>query len=1106
MLIGDTLTKQEIRAICGSAFYRRGEEYFRARRVQKLTYDPDECRYEAIVKGSKSYSVSIIIDDSEDYFEGDCGCPAYDSYYGYCKHIAAVLLQIEEMGRQAGVAAPLPSGKSAISSATLKDAKKTPAQSPSIPERDAVLARNVLALFDRQAGEWTNDRNGALLPQPITEAAVEYICRVELGYRNTVSVELKVGVGRLYVVQKIKDFLDKMDKRVPVPFSKLFTFDSNVHAFSQRDEAILGMLLETYRNEQVYREMGGSFYSYPYGGDRALYIPPSTMNAMLPLLIDAGARFEMAGHVFESLAVHEGAVPLDFLLREGPITNSYKLELQGITNLLVAPKYGFAVTKNGTLYRMNHSLLKRLTDLQTMLNQAPGGTITIPPAQADGFFQRVAPELKKIGDFKVDTSIEQKIVTAPLRAQVYIDRSDGLISAKVEFVYGESRFSPLNDMVDAIKPGSIVMRETEREKAVIDGLMHTGFQPQGNCYSLTGEEAEYRLLFGGLEWLQQLAEVYVTPAVQALRYSKVHRPRATVDVDTAVNWLEVRFHLDGVEEKDYIALLRSLSEKKKYHRLTSGAFISLEEEGFAEIGRLFEELGIRKSEVKGERVKLPVVRGLSLSEQEGTASGSVKLGKPLRNLLANLRNPDNLDFEPPATLAPLLRDYQKHGFQWMKTLGYYGFGGILADDMGLGKTLQSISYIVAERERSDFKANPVLIVCPASLVYNWRNEFAKFAPQLKVAVIEGSKAAREMMLEEAASADVLVTSYPLLRRDLDAYTDKTFHALFLDEAQAIKNNATQTAQAVKALPAAQRFALTGTPVENRLEELWSIFDAVFPELFAGRRAFSDLQADQVARKVRPFLLRRLKKDVLTELPDKIETLQTSALLDEQKKLYMAYLMKLKQETSELLQEDGFQKSRMKILAGLTRLRQLCCHPSLFLEDYKGESGKFEQLLQLVEECLNSGKRMLIFSQFTQMLGIMREEFARRQWSHYYLDGNTKARERVELCQSFNEGKADIFLISLKAGGTGLNLTGADTVILYDLWWNPAVEQQAADRAHRIGQKNVVQVIRLITEGTIEEKMHELQQRKKDLIDSVVQPGEEALTSLTEEDIRELLTL
>jgi len=311
---------------------------------------------------------------------------------------------------------------------------------------------------------------------------------------------------------------------------------------------------------------------------------------------------------------------------------------------------------------------------------------------------------------------------------------------------------------------------------------------------------------------------------------------------------------------------------------------------------------------------------------------------------------------------------------------------------------------------------------------------------------------------------------------------------------------------VKTIQAEYRFGLTGTPVENSLEELWSIFHVVFPELLPGRKEFGDLRREDIAKRVKPFVLRRLKEDVLNELPDKIEHLQSSELLPDQKRLYAAYLAKLREETLKHLDKDTLRKNKIRILAGLTRLRQICNHPALFVDDYKGSSAKFEQLLEILEECRSTGKRILIFSQFTKMLSIIGRELNRQAIPYFYLDGSTPSQERVELCNRFNEGEGDLFLISLKAGGTGLNLTGADTVILYDLWWNPAVEQQAADRAYRMGQKNTVQVIKLVAHGTIEEKMHELQETKKNLISEVIEPGEGKLSSITEEEIREILMI
>jgi len=481
--------------------------------------------------------------------------------------------------------------------------------------------------------------------------------------------------------------------------------------------------------------------------------------------------------------------------------------------------------------------------------------------------------------------------------------------------------------------------------------------------------------------------------------------------------------------------------------------------------------------------------------------------RALRRLLDSLRSPDLLDFPVPESLAPVLRDYQQTGYRWLKTLAHYRLGGVLADDMGLGKTVQSIAYLLSVLPEIRESGRPALIVAPASLLYNWRSELERFAPQLRALIADGSKAERESLLspEHTAEADVLIVSYPLLRRDLPHYERMEFHALVLDEAQAIKNADTQTARAVKSLRAGFRFALTGTPIENSLDELRSIFDAVLPGLYPNRRKFAELTRETVAKRARPFLLRRLKVDVLGELPEKIESVRVTELLPEQKRLYAGQLAKLRYETLKHLDNsEELGRSRVRFLAGLTRLRQICCHPALFVEGYEGRSAKFEQLLETLEECRRAGRRVLVFSQFTEMLGLIGRELGIREMPFFYLDGNTPPRERLDRCEQFNEGEKDIFLISLKAGGTGLNLTGADTVILYDLWWNPAVERQAEDRAHRMGQTRAVQVIRLVARGTVEEKMHELQQKKMTLIDDVIRPGEDSVTSLTDADLLELL--
>ena len=431
-------------------------------------------------------------------------------------------------------------------------------------------------------------------------------------------------------------------------------------------------------------------------------------------------------------------------------------------------------------------------------------------------------------------------------------------------------------------------------------------------------------------------------------------------------------------------------------------------------------------------------------------------------------------------------------------LSDYQLGGILADEMGLGKTLQTITYLLSEKQNDP--SMKALIIVPASLVYNWYQECKQFAPELKVQVVNGGKDKRAEQLE--TEADVYVTSYQSFRQDEKIHAKIAYQVLFLDEAQMVKNSQTKTAQALRKLTIPKRFALSGTPVENRLDELWSIFQVIIPGFFPSKAKFRKFSTELIAQMIQPFVLRRTKEEVLLDLPERIETNYFNELSKEQKEIYLAQLEQI-QKTLAQMNSDEFKKNRISILAGLTRLRQICCSPQLYLDDFHGESGKLEQLKELLIQALENNRRILIFSQFASMLNLIEAELAKLDIPCFKLDGSTPSKQRMEMVEAFNQGDKPVFLISLKAGGTGLNLTGANTVILYDLWWNPAVEDQATSRAHRMGQKEVVEVWRLITEGTIEEKIYELQQSKRELFDQVMQGDESTLSQLTEEDIRQI---
>ena len=469
----------------------------------------------------------------------------------------------------------------------------------------------------------------------------------------------------------------------------------------------------------------------------------------------------------------------------------------------------------------------------------------------------------------------------------------------------------------------------------------------------------------------------------------------------------------------------------------------------------------------------------------------------------------------PAKLAKILRPYQKAGIEWMYFLRSYRFAGILADDMGLGKTLQTLCVLDMEK----VKGKPSLVICPKTLLYNWQQEAAKFFPNLTTLVYDGSVAEREALQAEIPTHDLIIASYNTVKKDegLFAASDLRFNYAVLDEAQFIKNHATKNAQVVKKLNADYRLALTGTPLENSVSELWSIYDFLMPDFLGNYKHFAehfhrpimdagDKKAlDHLRRKVGSFMLRRTKSEVLKELPPKIETASQCHLSDAQNVLYQQILAKVRGDVFQAVEKKGFKSAQIHILAGLTKLRQACNHPALLTKgsDFREyESAKLDMCLELVGEVVENKRKVLIFSQFTQMLDIVSAALDDANVPHLYLSGKTKNRQ--DMVNQFNTDPAvPVFLISLKAGGTGLNLTAADTVIIFDPWWNPSVENQAVDRAHRIGQEKTVNVYRLLTTGTIEEKIQLLKEKKQLLFDSLVDESGDTFKKLSWNDVREL---
>ena len=554
--------------------------------------------------------------------------------------------------------------------------------------------------------------------------------------------------------------------------------------------------------------------------------------------------------------------------------------------------------------------------------------------------------------------------------------------------------------------------------------------------------------------------------------------------------------------------------------MKNGDFLAIEDDGIGVLAEVREDLHLTEAGLKKGRLLLPKYRAMYLDAAlKNNQLLTVEKNREFKSMVRNMKTIEDSDFEVPETLKSIMRSYQKNGYLWLKTLRENGFGGILADDMGLGKTLQVISLLLTEQQEQKAgirEERCSLIVCPASLVYNWQKEVERFAPSLSTVMILGSATEREDIIKKAKPGQILITSYDLLKRDVDVYKDKIFAVQVIDEAQYIKNAGTQAAKGVKKITAGFKLALTGTPIENRLSELWSIFDYLMPGFLSTYQKFrEDMELpistnqdankmERLQRMIRPFILRRLKGDVLKDLPEKLEENLFAHLEGEQLSLYDAQVQHMKNMLNDTTEKE-FRASKIQILAELTKLRQLCCDPSLLYENYKGDSAKKEMCMDLIENAVNGGHKVLLFSQFTSMLDLLAEELEARGIKYYMLTGAVNKEKRMRMVESFNEDDVPVFCISLKAGGTGLNLTSADIVIHYDPWWNVAVQNQATDRAHRIGQKNVVTVYKLVSQGTIEEKIVDIQERKKQLAEQILEGEGMDSISFTKDELMELLS-
>lgn len=928
-----------------------------------------------------------------------------------------------------------------------------------------------------------------------------------------VGLGLSAGQERLYAVKSVSELLFCFSTGKEMQLSAKQFYRPDVMRFSREDERFLAALTNALpfrreeENETGFSEEGSA--ALPLDGRFVLLSGPFLQNVMrllenYPFVLLWGERKQAQS------GVRKQELPLCFTVSLTP--TELLVSAEGADRLrLITPDARYVLSE-GTVV---HLYASQARVCRLLLSE--GTSFRYPARDAEETLSVLLPALAAVGSVAPSPELQARMASEPLKPEVYLDMVDGNVEAKLEFHYGDTVVRPFSTGEEgeaspgapSLPDGRMLLRDGREESLLLNMLADFGFVVHKGRVLLRRSREILYFCTQGVGELSRRCAVY---ASQAFEKVKPRRFSARAAFHMRGGRLVFSLLEDGKPVPELATVLRAVAQRQQYVRLKTGEFLDVRD--MAGLSPVMQELldaarlddpGLSED---AREVSFGAYRAAYMVSMLKMAGADAQVDEEAERAVQTLSQPAPKDYMP-SRLQKKLAPYQRRGSDWLLSLYEARMGGILADEMGLGKTLQVIAALSAARRKDGVQKS--VIVTPTSLTYHWLAELKRFNDSLTVRVVTGQKEERRRIiaeLKEDEGVDVILTSYPLLRRDIELLKDIPLRFAVLDEAQSVKNAQSQGAIAAKELNAQVRVALTGTPMENHTGELWSIFDFVLPGYLGTQAAFlrrygSGERAEELRERIRPFLMRRLKSEVMSDLPEKREQFLYAAMPPEQERVYQTLMATLREHVGRALEDGSLPRARMQVLSVLLKLRQVCCHPRLFLPDYEGTSGKLELLVQTVHSGVESGRRMLVFSQFVGMLQIIKKRLAREGVSCLYLDGNTRPEERQRLCDRFNGGEGKVFLISLKAGGAGLNLTGADLVIHYDPWWNPAAEDQATDRAHRIGQTRNVDVLKLIAQGTIEEKVTELSKRKRAIFDRVVISGETALSSLSEEDIRAL---
>lgn len=1073
------------------AAYRRGTEIYNLGGVYDFSYDvylKDNlmmAEISAKVRGNEQefYKVSATVDEEfAEVSTCNCNCEDFYNYERMCKHCVAVLLMYVNR-RQAR---------------DILCAKSEPVLSI----QTAPAFKNLLNRYAMHAGI------SYLIPESIYEK-VELIPYFKMDY-SYARVEFKIGIEKKYVLKNISAFLHAIKQNEKVRYGKQLDFYHDQKAFTENAWKLILFLRQQELDKQRQTQYH-AYYAYTGSYERVMELDGVGIDRFFAAVGTEEFFGELENSTEISYRMAEEERRPKLIIRAGAAGASLLLE---DLYVIRGNRYYYFCEKN-LIYRSFDVLKQKTGDFFDYIQRQTGGECYVAIEELPVFCHDLLPLLQESFEIIYDGFEESLYIPPKPEFELYMDKQDmQVVGAKLVAIYGEEKYNVLE------KPQTGEVRDLEEEMRICS-LVEPYFNEYGMGHTVFvlshDEELLYRLLSGGLQRLSEYMTIYTSEEFRGLKV--ISSPAVFVGVALKSDLLELEIRSNEMATEELAYLLTRYDRKKKYLRLKNGDFLDLRNHGLGQLTEVCQDLHLTESNLKKGHVMVSKYRAMYLdSSLKGNQMLAIEKNKEFKGIIRNMKTIEDSDYEVPQSLRSVMRSYQKNGFLWLKTLRENGFGGILADDMGLGKTLQVISLLLAEQQSykvGERERHRSLIVCPASLVYNWKKEIKRFAPELCTIIIEGQANDRRQMIKRSKEDEILITSYDLLKRDAEAYNDIVFAIQVIDEAQYIKNPGTQAARGVKKITAAFKLALTGTPIENRLSELWSIFDYLMPGfLYTYQRFREEIEIpivinkdenkmERLQRMIRPFVLRRLKSEVLQDLPEKLEENVYARLEGEQLALYDAHVQKIKQMMDEKSEKE-FRTEKLQILSELTKLRQICCDPALLYEGYRGESAKMEVCMELLLNAVSGGHKILVFSQFTSMLNRLEERLTKEDIRSYMLTGSSGKEKRMQMVESFQKDEIPVFFISLKAGGTGLNLTAADIVIHYDPWWNVAVQNQATDRAHRIGQERIVTVYRLVSEGTIEEKIMEIQERKKMLAEQVLSGEGMDSVSFTKEEILALL--